>query len=57
MTPELRRARDAARRLAQAYETRDAAIRAASSQHSYSEIAAATGLSKPRVQQIVSAAT
>lgn len=35
---------------------RDAAIVAAAERHSYSEIAEAAGLSKPRVQQIVSKA-
>jgi DNA-directed RNA polymerase specialized sigma24 family protein len=35
---------------------RDAAIAAAAEKHSYSEIAEAAGLSKPRVQQIVTAA-
>lgn len=35
---------------------RDAAIAAAAEKHSYSEIAEAAGLSKPRVQQIVAAA-
>lgn len=56
LTPELRRARAAARRLEQALDARDEAIRAAAERHSLQQVADAVGLSKPRVHQIVRSA-
>lgn len=53
--PNLRRARDAARRLEQARIARDEAIRAAHPKNSLAQIADAVGLSKAGVQKIVEA--
>ena len=55
LSVELRRARDAARRLEQARAARDDAIRAAHPKHSFRQIADAVGLSKPGIQKIVEA--